>query len=85
MADGKEIRIKLTADTSDYIAAIEKASQVTSALAEQLRALGLTDTQIPGAIQAVLKLVDTTPAQDTLDRFRDTGDDEGTGALAPTA
>lgn len=54
MADmPREIHVKLTADTSEYIASMEAATAATRALTDLLRSIGIAEADLPSAIRAV--------------------------------
>ena len=58
MADSeRNIKVILTADVSNYIANVEKARAATEALADELRACGISEADMPNAIKTAMRIV----------------------------
>lgn len=57
MAESRNIKVTLTAEVEQYIAAMEHATAATTGLADALRACGITDEQMPAAIHTTLSAI----------------------------
>jgi len=57
MADGRNIKVTMTADVGNYIAGMERARAATSALADELRACGISEADLPKAIKTAMRIV----------------------------
>jgi hypothetical protein len=53
----REIHVKLIADVDDYVVALDRAKAATKALAEELRACGISEAELPKAIKTAMRIV----------------------------
>lgn len=55
MAEARSIDVKLTADVSEYVDQMARATAATKELEQTLRACGITAADMPTAIRGALK------------------------------
>ena len=53
----RNIKVTLTADVDAYVDGMERAWLATTKLADELRALGISEKDMPAAIRTALKLI----------------------------
>ena len=58
MANGnREIHVELIADVDNYVVSMERAQAATRALADELRACGIAEAELPKAIKTAMRIV----------------------------
>lgn len=57
MAEARNIHVKLIAEVDSYVESMERARVATEALANELRACGISETELPQAMKTALRII----------------------------